>query len=59
MPTNVLQKVNSYYDYIWTRSYGFNESEDIFNQLPCQLKYDLMKQRYQEAYQNALIFKNE
>ena len=36
-----------------------NEQEEIFAELPTQIKYDLMMSRFQEAIENALVFKNE
>jgi hypothetical protein len=45
-PQAVISKVNSYYDFIWIHSHGFNEVEEIFNEVPSQLRDDLMKSRF-------------
>eukprot|EP00347_Sterkiella_histriomuscorum_P000063 403377328 len=59
MPRSILGKVNNYYNYLWAHSQGNDEQSEIINELPNQIKYDVMMNRFQEAIQNSLIFKND
>jgi len=56
-PNNLMSKVNNYYDYIWKSKKGVNEN-DIFENIPHQLKLELMHHLSKDLLDNILLFKN-
>jgi CRP-like cAMP-binding protein len=52
-----MAKINNYYDYIWKSKKGVNEKE-IFENIPEQLKLELMHHLSQDLLNNVILFKN-
>jgi CRP-like cAMP-binding protein len=55
-PNHLMSKINNYFDYIWKNKKGVNEKE-IFENIPEQLKLELMHHLSQELLDNVLLFK--
>lgn len=58
MGTSVMQQINSYYEYLWSVAQGFDEERDVLRSLPSQMMYDAFRERFQEAIENSVLFKN-
>jgi len=56
-PNALMSKVNNYYDYIWKSKKGVNEN-DIFENIPDQLKLELMHHLSKDLLDKVLLFKN-
>ena len=59
IPAQLLLKISQYYDFKWATAQGFDERQHIFQELPAQLKYDIMLSRYSEAISASVVFRNE
>lgn len=55
-PNNLMDKVNNYFDYIWRSKKGVNENE-LFNDLPAQLKLELMYHLSSDLLERVYLFK--
>jgi voltage-gated potassium channel len=56
-PSHLVNKVNNYFDYIWRSKRGVNESE-LFNDLPIQLKLELMHHLSIDLLEKVHLFNN-
>jgi voltage-gated potassium channel len=56
-PDNLMDKVNNYFDYIWRSKKGVNENE-LFNDLPVQLKLELMHHLSSDLLEKVHLFRN-
>jgi hypothetical protein len=56
-PSDLTEKVNNYFDYIWRSRKGVNENE-LFNDLPEQLKLELMHHLSKDLLEKVYLFKN-
>lgn len=56
-PGNLMNKVNNYFDYIWRSKKGVNENE-LFNDLPIQLKLELMHHLSSDLLEKVHLFKS-
>ena len=54
IPKQSLKNLTEYYDMLWLTSKGI--SEDFLQELPSNLKGDILFAKYKEAYSNNPIF---
>ncbi len=47
----VCDKVDTYYEYLWATNHGKDEVKDVFQTLPRQMKYDALRERFQESFE--------
>ncbi|KAL4436165.1 hypothetical protein ABPG74_018149 [Tetrahymena malaccensis] len=55
--TSFKIQVESYINFIWNDSYGLDENQ-ILEKLPFQLKIEILKKRYKNCINQALLFKS-
>jgi hypothetical protein len=58
MSDKTLNKIDLFYNHMWTVSHGFNEQREVLSLIPLHLRIDALKERFREAIENSVIFKN-
>ena len=54
----VIYNISSYYEYLWSVSHGHDEYNDILLKFSPQVMYASLQERYSEAFENSLLFRN-